>query len=183
MKKDRKPFLETIARTEEQHGEVVKHIGSISVSFARIESYLISVLASLMEFSDRQCGEIIVDKLTYSSTVDLFDRIATHSLQDSPLAGRISPLVTDLTKVGTERNRIIHSCPVMLPEEEDEFLLKKVRKKHTKSRSRTNDEIYTIEKLSAVLIQMNSTLAELRDFHHKLVLERNAEPQTQPDNS
>ncbi len=111
--------------------ELHTHIGSICAGFADVEMELINAIGLLVDDGDLDVGEIVADRLSYSQTVDLFERLAKHRLRkDTPR--ELPRLVADLRKAAALRNDVIHSSWSCSLDEKPTLYQERVRRKHTR---------------------------------------------------
>jgi hypothetical protein len=97
-------------KAEEYLGELLPIIGSVIVYFNGLESDLDSVLCE--HFTDRtdSIGLIVLNKMTYSSKVDLFKRFSDdfHLAFNKSVNG-YEQLINDLRESGRLRNMVAHA--------------------------------------------------------------------------
>ena len=155
-------------RQAKRHAEMIQLVGSISVSFARVEAKLNNVIRQLLRAPDPILADVVTDNLSFSQTVDLFRRLCAHVLQGNALQDRVKPLVKDLEDSSRERNNIIHSCPYTDPRRPDSTEFEKVRKRQLKMNTAVS-EMYTKKRLNEILKHIFWTDSEVQDFGWKLM--------------
>jgi hypothetical protein len=114
--------------------ELHAHIGSICSGFAHVELELINAVGLLLDDGDLTVGELVADKLSYTQTVDLFERLANYRLREH-LPDELPRLVSNLRKAATLRNDVVHSSWSCSLDEKPTLYQERVRRKHTARRN------------------------------------------------
>lgn len=136
-------------------------IGSICCGFAYLELELNNAIGLLVDFDNPIVGVIISDKLNYSQSIDLFERLAQYRLKDDP-PKELSPLVSNLQKAAKHRNDVVHSSWTYSFGENPALNQERVRRKHPPKTAKL--QTITLEGLVDIDEFINSVFHELQDF-------------------
>jgi hypothetical protein len=97
-------------RTRMSQSDLYEAIGVLSSEFGGLELTLIDKVVLLINSSNDASGQVVVDKLSFSQTVDLFDRLLKRLVTDRARLRRGSELVKTLRDLSDARNDILHSA-------------------------------------------------------------------------
>jgi hypothetical protein len=154
-------FDRAIKIVDGKFAELHAHIGSICTSFAHLELELINAIGLLLDDVELIVGELVCDKLSYSQTVDLFERLAKYRLRQK-LPDELADLVSNLRRAAVLRNEVIHSSWSCSLDERPMLSQERVRRKHTVRQQ----EIGTIpfDKLLEIANFIDDLFMELQTF-------------------
>jgi len=106
---------------EKTFREFYERIGYLVTAFAHLEIELINGLGLLINDGNLKIGEIIAGKLSFASTVDLFEELALYALTDKKALRELHALVKKLRSLGTLRNEIVHASLMQIYSASDDW--------------------------------------------------------------
>ena len=153
--------------------EVIPYIGLIVMHFNSLEGELDAVLCE--NFTDRtdSPGLIVLNKLTYSSKVDLFKRFCDdfQLCMNHPLDG-YEQIITNLNESGRLRNMVVHANWESTDAEGYTYIKIKMSKKGIKQEY-VQFTKESMEKITALILKTNGQLIEFWEHRNDVLFDRN----------
>ena len=142
-------------------------IGRITVAFAHLEEELVNATSLVIDENDLEIGRLVVEKLNFSQTLDLFELLCRRRLVSKPALAELERLVDAARACARKRNDIVHSQWMSLVGDSFVALKERVRKKSMKRLDvpRVHRHATDLRKLGGEIHVTASSFAEFSTEH------------------